>query len=893
MDYDENTLNSAPTMGPGGDASTTRPPFSDEPSLGSAPTMAPDWDASTTRPPSSLGQIDQYQLVRKLGGGGFGVVYLARDTVSGVEVALKTLHPLLKSNPEEMDALRAKFALVSRLSHPNIASPLVLHPCRDIVITDDEARRELRLSPGDSIMVMRYAPGVTLSKWRKQFPDGVVPLDSALEIARQIASALDYAHGERIVHRDVKPANVMVETLPEEASQPSTKEEVRSTKDEGCAEQPTNQLTTSQLTTGGCASRIRVRILDFGLAAEIRSSMSRVSTETGDTSGTRPYMAPEQWPGKKQDGRTDQYALACVLYELLSGAPPFAGVFETGDPTIMMAAVKNEAPEEIDNLPAHVNTALQKALAKNPKGRFASCTEFVESCFEPQRTQSSQSQEDGRADIRVGREVMGGPRFVAAETTHGGRDGALPSQASAASEADVLRRKLALTRAVKAISAEDRADKEFTEFVGKAEDELAVAEEACKFGRFAAAAESLNVAEKALDNLRKAKLSREESERKAREEAERKAREEAERRAREAAERKAREEVERKAREEAESKARDEAIRKVREEAERRARFYVWLGRRIMCVMALVACVTIYQLLPRVKFSGDGTKLLSCPKGKSGAYVIPNSVKSIGWGAFSGCSGLKSVTIPDSVQSIEPYAFSDCSGLTSVIIPSSVKSIGNSAFCGCSGLTSVIIPDSVQSIEPYAFSDCSGLTSVIIPSSVKSIGNSAFSGCSGLTSVTIPNSVKSIGNSAFSGCSGLTSVTIPTSVTDMGHNAFFGCRGLTSVTIPGSISSIGGSTFQECDHLKSVTIGSGVRYIKQKAFAFCGSLMSITIPDTVKSIGDDAFRGCDKLDSATKAMLKEKWPKSWRNADSGTIQSRPSIFPFPPALTAPSSNLLE
>ena len=325
-------------------------PDDDPPSMPSLPTQ---WGGD----PATLGRIDHYDLLRKLGGGGFGVVYLARDTASGIEVALKTLHPLLKHNAEEMDLLREKFRLVHGLTHPNIAKALVIHLVREINVWDAAARAELKLSSGDSVMVMDYAPGVTLSKWRRQFPDGIVPPDLALEVGRQVAEALDYAHSERIVHRDVKPGNIMVETL---AAKPQALDH-----DIGKAR-------------SASAPTLCVRILDFGLAAEIRSSISRVSTETGDTSGTRPYMAPEQWLGKKQDGRSDQYALACVLYELLSGAPPFAGVFETGDPAVMTTAVEKRSPDFLPGLSRGANAALLRALAKDPAARFPSCTAFVE-----------------------------------------------------------------------------------------------------------------------------------------------------------------------------------------------------------------------------------------------------------------------------------------------------------------------------------------------------------------------------------------------------------------------------------------------------------------------------------------------------------------------------------
>ena len=173
------------------------------------------------------------------------------------------------------------------------------------------------------------------------------------------------------------------------------------------------------------------------------------------------------------------------------------------------------------------------------------------------------------------------------------------------------------------------------------------------------------------------------------------------------------------------------------------------------------------------------------------SVTIPNSVTSIRWGAFSGCSGLVSIAVSsgntkyDSRNNcnaiIETSSNTLIIGCKNTIIPNSVRSIGLGAFAECSSLTSITIPNSVTSINNSAFIYCRGLTSITIPNSVTSIGDKAFWACSRLSSVIIGYSVTSIGRSAFYGCSELTSITIPNSVTSIGDDAFYGCNGLTSV----------------------------------------------------------------------------------------------------------------
>ena len=161
-------------------------------------------------------------------------------------------------------------------------------------------------------------------------------------------------------------------------------------------------------------------------------------------------------------------------------------------------------------------------------------------------------------------------------------------------------------------------------------------------------------------------------------------------------------------------------------------------------------------------------------------YTIPNSVTTIGEGAFSDCKSLISINIPNSVTTIGKDAFKGCKSLISINIPNSVTTIGSGAFVRCDSLTSINIPNSVTTIGKLAFWDCKSLVNINIPNSVTTIGKVAFSHCDSLTSINIPNSVTTIGKCAFDGCKSLTNINIPNSVTTIEDRAFRGCENLPS-----------------------------------------------------------------------------------------------------------------
>jgi len=275
--------------------------------------------------------LGPYRILDQLGKGGMGVVYLAEDTRDEKHVAIKVL-------PKDVDLDEDRLARFSRegrmleelkhLKHPNIAEIY------------EQAEYD-----GKPCIVLEYVPGATLSE---RLRNGPLPIPEALQIGLQIADALESAHQQRIVHRDLKPANI-------------------------------------KITPEG-----QVKILDFGLAKRFQADLADAEpggfhtrsmslTESGMLIGTPAYMSPEQWNGTQIDQRTDLWAFGCVLYEMLTGRPPFAG--KTRAETMKTVLDANPSWQV---LPAGTPLVIQGLLLR---------------CFQPEAKQRLQNAKDARHAI--------------------------------------------------------------------------------------------------------------------------------------------------------------------------------------------------------------------------------------------------------------------------------------------------------------------------------------------------------------------------------------------------------------------------------------------------------------------------------------------------------------
>jgi hypothetical protein len=251
-------------------------------------------------------------------------------------------------------------------------------------------------------------------------------------------------------------------------------------------------------------------------------------------------------------------------------------------------------------------------------------------------------------------------------------------------------------------------------------------------------------------------------------------------------------------------------------------------------------------------FNKAKTALVAYPGGKSGAYVIPSTVTSVGVSAFNGADSLTSVSIPNSVTSIGINAFFECTGLTSATIGSGVTSIGASAFLGCTALPEINVDGANTA---YASED-----GVLFNKTKTSL--ISYPGGKLGSSYTIPATVTSLGVHAFND-SELTSIAIPEGVTTISNNTFSDSRSLVSVTIPSTVISIGNGLFTNCDSLQEITVAdSSVSYSSEDGVLFneaktslvaypSGKSGAYVIPSSVTSIGINAFRSAIGLTSVT------------------------------------------
>lgn len=264
-------------------------------------------DRATLQPDENVILADRYRVVCKLGEGGMGSVWLAEDTsLEGRQVAIKMLPVVLATHPRAIRQLKSEARIALQLAHPHIAT-----------------LRAFEESPQGPFLVMDYIPGKTLETLLSE--RDILSEKEVMTLFQPIAAALDYAHGQKVIHRDIKPSNILI-------------------RDDGTA-----------------------FITDFGIAREVKETMTRVTGRT--TSGTLPYMSPEQMKGDPPSPAQDIYSLGATLYECLTGHPPFyRGQIEY--------QIVNSKPQPFPFSTAFTQSVLS-CLEKTPESRPESATAVI------------------------------------------------------------------------------------------------------------------------------------------------------------------------------------------------------------------------------------------------------------------------------------------------------------------------------------------------------------------------------------------------------------------------------------------------------------------------------------------------------------------------------------
>ena len=251
---------------------------------------------------------------------------------------------------------------------------------------------------------------------------------------------------------------------------------------------------------------------------------------------------------------------------------------------------------------------------------------------------------------------------------------------------------------------------------------------------------------------------------------------------------------------------------------------------------------------------GSGTNL------SYGAFGGCSNLKTVNFEAgstivcaalFMGCDGIEEIELSDTITEIGDSAFKNCKNLDRITMNNGIEILESSAFEDCFSLTTINIPNTVKAISNSTFQDCTSLTEVHLSNILKEIPASTFSGCKKLTTINFPSTLTTIGNSAFSGCESLPEAILPSGVEKIESNAFKNCKALKKAAVPDTVSSIGSSAFYGCEALTDITLGSKLKKIESQTFYGCIVLPSIVIPYNVTTIGDSAFVNCTKLTQIT------------------------------------------
>ena len=251
---------------------------------------------------------------------------------------------------------------------------------------------------------------------------------------------------------------------------------------------------------------------------------------------------------------------------------------------------------------------------------------------------------------------------------------------------------------------------------------------------------------------------------------------------------------------------------------------------------------------------GSGTNL------SYGAFGGCSNLKTVNFEAgstivcaalFMGCDGIEEIELPDTITEIGDSAFKNCKNLDRITMNNGIEILESSAFEDCFSLTTINIPNTVKAISNSTFQDCTSLTEVHLSNILKEIPASTFSGCKKLTTINFPSTLTTIGNSAFSGCESLPEAILPSGVEKIESNAFKNCKAMKKAAVPDTVSSIGSSAFYGCEALTDITLGSKLKKIESQTFYGCIVLPSIVIPYNVITIGDSAFVNCTKLTQIT------------------------------------------